>query len=74
MADEAFSRLARWHADTYYRADAGLIHDEVLLREIGDLHDWIERGPHWDTIERIEIRRINHIDAPTLTLEQAARL
>jgi hypothetical protein len=29
MADDAPSSLARWHVDTYYRPDAGMIHDKV---------------------------------------------
>jgi hypothetical protein len=64
--------LARWHAAAYYRADAGLTAAEWDLNQIADLHNWIELGPHWDTIDRIEIRRINHIDGP-LTLEEAGR-
>src|SRR5258708_5141049 len=73
MADDALSSLARWHAVEHYRADTGLIDVEMLLHEMADLHDRIECGPHWDTIERIEIRRINHIDSATLTLEQAQK-
>lgn len=74
MVDKALRSLARWRADAYYRADTGLIHNKLLLHEIADLHAWIEHGPHWDTIERIEIKRINHIESPTLTIEQAEKL
>jgi hypothetical protein len=74
MADDALSRLARWHAVVHYRADAGLVDVEMHLREMGDLHERIELGPHWDTIDRIEIRRINHVDSARLTLEQAKKL
>jgi hypothetical protein len=47
---------------------------EIFLKEIADLHDRIERGPHWDTVELIEVRRINHTDSAQLTLEQAEDL
>ena len=47
---------------------------ELPLEEIEDLHMVIERGPHWDTVELIEIRRVNHINSPTLTLSQAEEL
>jgi hypothetical protein len=71
MTDDALSSLARWHATVTYRTDAGPLDVPMLLREIWDLHDRIEEGPHWDTIVKIEIRRANHIDSPTLTTEQA---
>ena len=45
---------------------------EVYLEEIGDIHGLIERGPHWDTVEIVKITRVNHIESPDLTLEQAA--
>jgi hypothetical protein len=35
---------------------------------------WIEFGAHLDAIERIEIRRVNHIDSSQLTMEQAKKL
>ena len=74
MTDDALSSLARWHATVTYRTDAGPLDVPMLLREIWDLHDRIEQGPHWDTIEKIEIIRVNHIDSPTLTIEQAEEM
>ena len=68
------SSLARWHATVTYRTDAGPLDVPMLLREICDLHDRIEQGPHWDTIEKIEILRVNHIDSPTLTNQQAEKM
>jgi hypothetical protein len=29
----------------YYRSEAGLVDVEMLIEDIGDLHDRIERGP-----------------------------
>lgn len=65
---------ARWQATVYYRTDGGtldVVHD---LEEIADIHDRIEAGPHWDTVEKIEIIRVNHIDGAELTVEAAERL
>ena len=64
MADDALSTKARGEP----------LAVEMFLREIEDLHDRIELGPHWDTVELIEIRRVNHTDSAKLTLEQAEEL
>jgi hypothetical protein len=53
MADDALSSLARWHATVIYRHDAGPVDVPMLLRELGDLQDRIEPGPHWDTIVKL---------------------
>ena len=74
MTDDALSNLARWHAVVYYRTGAGTLDVEMYLEEIEDLHDRIEKGPHWDTVELIEVRRVNHIDSAKLTVEQAEDL
>jgi hypothetical protein len=73
MANDASRSGARWHAVASYRTDAGKMDVDMYLEEIGDLHDHVERGPHWDTLELIAIKRINHIN-PKLTVEQAKRL
>ena len=56
---------ARWHATVTYRTDAGPLDVPMLLREIGDLQDWIEDGPHWDTIAKSRYN-VNHIDSRNL--------
>jgi hypothetical protein len=70
MTDDALSSLARWHATVTYRTDAGRLDVPMLLRELAELQDRIEHGPHWDAVEKIEICRANHVDSPTLTIEQ----
>ena len=66
---------ARWHAVVQYRTGSETpMNVEIYLDEIGDIHDHIERGPHWDTVEAVKIMRINHIESPNLTLEQAKEL
>jgi hypothetical protein len=67
-------RPIRWHAVVHYRTDDGTIDVEHDVEELGELHDLIERGPHWDTIERIEVLRVNPCAATDLTVEQAAGL
>jgi hypothetical protein len=74
MMDDALSTEARWHAVVKYRTDAGMLDVEMYLHEKGDIQYRIERGPHWDAVEIVEIRRINHTDSPMLTLEQAKDL
>lgn len=66
----------RWLATVIYRTEGdiagiGIEHD---LAEIGELDALVENGPHWDTIEKIEIVRVNHVDSAKLTVEQAREL
>lgn len=65
---------ARWRADVIYRTDNGPVDVTNFLYEMEDLPPLIELGPHWDTIIEIRITRIQHIESPTLTIEQAAEL
>lgn len=62
----------RWRATIQYRADDATVDVTSELEELRDLHQFVERGPHWDTIIKIEIVRINHVAG--LTLEQAEKL
>lgn len=71
--------VIRWQASVYYRGepqDGADVSIEVVhdLEELADIHNLVEAGPHWDTIERIEIVRVNHVTSETLTIEQAERL
>ena len=63
----------RWVASVTYRTDTGPLIVPYDLVEIEDLHDIVERGPHWDTIHRIEIVRRPGGGRP-LTLEEAKTL
>lgn len=64
----------RWAATVHYRADAGLVDVAHDLDEIADLHNLVERGPHWDTIDHITIVRAVAGEPLTLTVEQAETL
>jgi hypothetical protein len=76
MPDDLVPPLLRWHAVVYYRTEEGThtvdVHHD--LEELEDLHDLVELGPHWDTVERIEVVRINHCTAEDLTIEAAKKL
>lgn len=64
----------RWSATVYYYTDAGVVDVPHEFDEIEDLHDIIERGPHFGTIERITVEIRYAGAAERLTIEQAAAL
>ncbi len=64
----------RWKATVIYRSDAGSVDVEHHIHELTDLDVFVEAGPHWDTIEKIEIVRVNHSDSASLTIEQASQI
>jgi len=51
--------MIRWHATVLYRSESGVVDVKHDLVELADLHDLVELGPHWDTIEEIHIKRVN---------------
>lgn len=66
--------MRRWLAEITYRTEFGpntVTHD---LEEIEELQSLVERGPHWDTIDLIQIFRVDHNTADDLTVEAAAKL
>ncbi len=72
-ATEPSAPRVRWTATVTYRTDAGPLDVDHVLTELSDLHDLVERGPHWDTILGIAIQRTNPIE-PGVTVEQAEAL
>lgn len=65
--------LVRWIATVFYRTELGLVDVQHDLGEIEELQDLVEAGPHWDTIEKIQIVRADGCDRK-LTVEEAERL
>ena len=63
---------ARWIAEIVYQTDAGPVDVVHYLSELEDLHDLVEQGPHWDTIDQILVRR--HDPLQRLTVEEALQL
>ena len=68
-----FPRIHRWIATVFYRSDAGEQRVEHDLAELSELHDLIERGPHWDTMIEISIVRAELVSGP-ITIEKARTL
>jgi len=62
----------RWGVSVFYRLDE----DQVVgscseFEEFHELHDLIELGPDWNTIDRIEVRLLREI-GPRQTLRTSA--
>lgn len=66
--------MDRWKATVTYRTNNGPLDVEHSFEELFELHDLIERGPHWDTIERIVVKLARPADARDLTIEVAETL
>ena len=65
--------MIRWLATVHYCTDAGVVGVTHDLDEIGDIQELVEHGPHWDTIDHIEIvRSRKYVDG--LTVEKAETL
>ena len=73
VLDQPLVKHVRWPATIYYRSAAGLIDVTHDFEELDELHDLVEAGPHWDTIDRIEVVRSDGRNR-ALTLEEAERL
>jgi hypothetical protein len=58
----------RWVATIYYRSDKGLVDVDYVIEELEDLQGLVERGPDWNTIDKIEVRLARKTD-PNLTIE-----
>lgn len=67
------TRIVRWTADVFYRTANGIVDVRHDLEELVELHNLVECGPHWDTIDRIYIERSDKAYAE-LTVEQAEQL
>lgn len=64
----------RWKATIHYRTDSGLVDVAHDIEELEDLDELVERGPHFDTIAKIEILRVGHLEGSGLTIEKAEKL
>ncbi len=73
VIDRAPVTNARWIATVYYRSEIGIIDVRHDLLELEELHDLVERGPHWDTIDHVEIVRADSTER-ALTIEEAEAL
>ena len=62
----------RWKATVFYRTAVGIIDVEHYFNELEMLHDFVEAGPSWQAIEKIEV--IYTGLAEKLTVEEADAL
>lgn len=62
----------RWQATIWYRSDSGPLDVTFDIEELEEVHDLVEHGPLWDTIERIEITLQRPALDAQITVEQAA--
>lgn len=61
--------MARWYATFIYRSQAhGFIRVAQELEELKEIHIFVERGPDFRTLEKIEITYIGSHEV--LTLEE----
>lgn len=60
----------RWQVTIWYRTNGGSLDVQHAVEEIDDVAVLVERGPDWNTIEKIEIELARKSD-PNLTLEAA---
>lgn len=65
--------LKRWSATIFFRTETGLIDVIHELEELEELQGLVERGPNWDTIEKIEIVKLRDPDH-RLTVEAAEKI
>lgn len=72
IMDRQETTLVRWIARVIYRTEGGLVDVQHDMEELEELQDLVERGPHWDAIEKIEIRRAIP-DGELITVEEARR-
>lgn len=65
--------MIRWSATVYYRTENGILDVIHELEEIADLHQLVESGPDWNTIQKIEIICVGNF-TPNLTIEESLKL
>lgn len=59
----------RWYVVLYYRTEDGMIDVEHMIEEIDMLHEIVEAGPDWHTLDRIEIR-LSRNPTPELAIQR----
>lgn len=64
----------RWRAVVTYRSQHGPVDVAHEFEEIADLHNLIERGPHWACISSIRVTLARNSHGGPLTIEEAEKL
>lgn len=71
--DKPHAETARWKAVIYYRTDNGSVDVEHGIEELEELQDIVERGPDWNTVERIVVT-LDRKTSESLTVEESLSL
>lgn len=65
----------RWQVTMFYRTDNGVVDVHHEIEELVEIDALVERGPHWDTLERVVIQiHPERIMIADLTVEKALEL
>lgn len=70
---DSHGTFVRWRATVHYRTEGGRVDVLHEIIELEELQQLVERGPDWNTIERIDIVLASP-DPPGLTVERARSL
>lgn len=62
--------MQRWLATIYYRSETGGVDVDHDIEELEELHDIVERGPDWHTIDKIVVTLARRV-GDEITLEEA---
>ena len=54
--------IRRWIATATYKTNTGLVSFTHNFDELEELHDLIEAGPDWTTLDKIEVRYDMHVE------------
>ena len=73
VIEKLLVQTSRWRVTIFYRSDNGLIDVEHGVEELSEIEPIVERGPNWNTIERIEIK-LDTVGYVSLTLEKVGDL
>lgn len=60
----------RWRVIITYRHVLGPVSVTYDVEELSELHDIVERGPDWNSIEKIEVT-LRRVTIPGLTIANA---
>jgi hypothetical protein len=56
-----------------YHGDQGELDNQFLVEELSEIQGIIERGPDWNTLDRIEIRLNPRRRSYSITVDEAAQ-
>ena len=68
------TELPRWKAVATYRTDSGPVDVEHAFEELYEIHDIMERGPHWGALIDVRITLARFTTEDIMTVEQAEHL